>query len=131
MREITEVEAVQSVVTEFGSKLKNVPLAAEPEIIRESIKREYAAYVSPLLLERWLNDPLHAPGRLTSSPWPEGIEIKEIRKVGEYYEIVADVVLLTSVDVVQNTESSREPAYITVANIGGTWVIGEYVNSME
>ena len=35
------------------------------------------------LIAQWAADPTYAPGRLTSSPWPDHIAISSIKEVGE------------------------------------------------
>ena len=123
---LSEQEQVQTVVKEFGEHLKNVPLAAESELVRTSIEKEYRPYASAVLMDRWLDDPAHAPGREVSSPWPERIEIKSIQKVGEYCEIEGEIVYLTSTG-----ESGRSPVFLTAAFLDEKWLIAEYQTSME
>lgn len=123
---ISDEEQVRNVVTEFGAHLKNVPLASGPNILRTTIEKEYSDHLTPLLLLRFLDDPAHAPGRPTSSPWPENIEIKSVQKIGDYYEVEGQVVWMTSTG-----EADRTPVFITVANIDGTWLVAEYQTSME
>src|SRR5438105_2826431 len=79
--------AVRSLVTEFGDHLKNVSLAADPQILRDSIRTEYAPYVTPELLQKWQNNSETAPGRRTSSPWPERIDITSATENGVQYVI--------------------------------------------
>lgn len=122
---------VEAVVEKFGEHLKNVPLAAEPDMVAEALQNEYAPYVTEALLDRWIKDPLHAPGRETSSPWPERIEIVSMEKVGDYYEIVAKVIFMTSVEEARGGYYDSSPVYITAANTNGAWRIGEYQTSME
>lgn len=122
----TEQEQVSAVVAEFGSHLKNVPLLLNKNELVNLIKTEYGPYVSPLLLERWLSDPVHAPGRATSSPWPDRIVIKSMMKAGEYYEIEGEIVEMTSTG-----ESGRSPVFLSAAKIDGKWLIGEYQTSLE
>lgn len=65
----------QAVVERFGDALKSVSLLApEPEVAR-AMREHYGPLVAPELIARWEADPSHAPGRLTSSPWPERIAV--------------------------------------------------------
>src|SRR3989338_9866599 len=82
---IADKAAVRSAVEEFGLKLKSVSLLAPPETLRSEIRANYADLVAPELLENWLREPSRAPGRETSSPWPERLEMKrsEERRVGK------------------------------------------------
>ncbi|HOQ09731.1 MAG TPA: copper amine oxidase N-terminal domain-containing protein, partial [Syntrophomonadaceae bacterium] len=70
-----EQAVVSKLVADFGQRLKNVSLLAPDDVVTKSIKENYAEYVSPELLAQWQKDPANAPGRLTSSPWPERIDI--------------------------------------------------------
>jgi hypothetical protein len=67
--------AAAAVVTQFGERLQRVSLLAPDSLVRASIRSEYAEFVSASLLEEWLRDPASAPGRETSSPWPDRIRI--------------------------------------------------------
>lgn len=122
---------VEAVVEKFGEHMKNVPLSADSDTVADTIQKEYAPYITEALLDRWIKDPLHAPGRETSSPWPERIEISSMEKIGEYYEVVAKVISLTSVEKAQGGYYDSSPAYITVANTNGAWRVAEFQTSME
>ena len=63
-----EDAAVTAVVQEFGGRLKNVSLLA-PDAAQQ-IEAQYGQFTAADLLAVWMADPLQAPGRLTSSPWP-------------------------------------------------------------
>jgi len=71
--------AARDVVLRFGERLQRVSLLAPDSLARASIRSEYGGFVSPALLETWLEHPSGAPGRVTSSPWPDRIEIVEAR----------------------------------------------------
>ena len=43
-------------------------------------KKNYGDYITPELLAKWQGDPQNAPGRMTSSPWPDRIEISNIER---------------------------------------------------
>lgn len=70
---------VSAVVAAFGARLKNVSLLA-PDAA-EQIEAQYAGLVSDELIAAWQADPTQAPGRLTSSPWPDRIEVNAIEQV--------------------------------------------------
>lgn len=127
----SEEGQVEAVIEKFGEHLKNVSLVADPDTVASAIEREYSPYVTEALIDRWLKDPLHAPGRETSSPWPERIEIVSMEKVGDYYEVVAKVISMTSVEKARGGYYDSSLVYITVANTNGAWRVGEYQTSME
>ena len=67
---------------EFGSRLKLVSLLAPEDVLRRDIEEHFVDLVTPELLNKWLDDPTAAPGRLTSSPWPECIAVDEVKLDG-------------------------------------------------
>lgn len=71
--------AVTSLVEQFGQKLQMVSLLAPADTVRQVMQEQYSAYVTPDLLAKWQSDPQNAPGRLTSSPWPDRIEISSLK----------------------------------------------------
>ena len=74
-----EERSVRAFVEEFGTKLKNVSLLAIA-MVADAMQAQYGPYVAPVLLSEWQSDPMVAPGQLTSSPWPEKIEVTGITK---------------------------------------------------
>ncbi len=128
---LPETTQAENAIKSFGGRLKNVPLAAEPGTMRGLIQTEYGPYVTPLLLARWMEDPAHAPGRETSSPWPERIEVKTLAKVGDYYEVSGEIVLMTSDAVARGGDAGRTPVYLTLAKMDGRWLIADYQISLE
>lgn len=123
---------IKEVVTLFGSRLKNVSLTQDEELLKEAIRAEYGELVSPLLLERFLEDPTHAPGRLTSSPWPERIEILDMYRSGDYYDVSGEIIFWTSEEATEGDgDAGKEPLFLTLVNVDGKWLIAEYQTSME
>jgi len=92
-----EESQVRTLIENFGSKLKEVYISDPKEIASAKIKEIYAPFVTDELLLTWTNDPSKVPGRLTSSPWPERIEIRSIKKFDlNEYEVDGDIISLTS-----------------------------------
>lgn len=126
-QKISEETQVREVVLDFGKKLQFVPLTAETDIVAVAIKENYADFVSPELLLEWEKNPSQAPGRLTSSPWPERIEINSIiRASGGSYIVKGDVIEITSVEVVSGGISNKYPVIIGVKKISGEWLISSF-----
>ncbi|HEX9061020.1 MAG TPA: hypothetical protein VF941_12645, partial [Clostridia bacterium] len=74
-------KTIRTIVERFGKVLKNVSLLAPDTDIIKSMKANYAEYVTPDLLANWEGNPsVRAAGRLTSSPWPDRIEISRVVK---------------------------------------------------
>jgi hypothetical protein len=121
----TEADAVAAVVQNFGSRLKNVSLLA-PDAAQQ-IQTQYAEFVTPELLAAWMADPMQAPGRLTSSPWPDRIEIDAIHSIGPtLYQLVARVIEITSAEVGTDKIVASYSVSLTVRQTGGQWLISDY-----
>jgi hypothetical protein len=118
--------AVQDAVIEFGNHLKNVPLTASPDMLFSIIRSEYGGYVTPELLNSWLADPTKAPGRLTSSPWPERIEVRSIEEHTDTYIVRGTVILMTSQEVSGGGNAGTEPITLTLSLSNGVWLISGY-----
>jgi hypothetical protein len=68
-------------VEEFGEQLRFVPLVGDESIVSEAMRTYYRGYVSSELIAKWEQAPLNAPGRLTSSPYPDRIEVTDIKEI--------------------------------------------------
>jgi len=118
-----EKTEIASVVTGFGQKLGQVSLLSPTAA--DDIRSEYAGYVSPALLDQWAADPLQAPGRVTSSPWPDHIEITSIDKIAaEEYQVTGNIIEVTSVEVGTGGAAATIPVRITLhEDSQGHWLI--------
>lgn len=115
-----EDSAVRATVTEFGSKLKNVSLLA-PDASAQ-IAAQYGSYASPELIAQWQADVAAAPGRQTSSPWPDRIEVAAVTPQGSAYSVAGTVVEVTSADQ-PSMPAATYPVSLTVEQRSGAWVI--------
>jgi len=121
----TEKDDIRNVVWEFGRKLQTVSLLS-PNVAQE-MEEHYSDIVSSDLLEQWENDTSMAPGRMTSSPWPDHIEIKDISKNGlNKYLVTGFVVEVTSMEKVNGGAATQIPVQIVVQKNQGDWLIAEY-----
>ncbi len=122
----TESQAVRNVVLEFGKKLQLVSVLAPREDLVEAIETHYSPYVSPVLLEQWKAQTSGIPGRETSSPWPDRIEIDSlIPKTVDAYEIQGRIVEVAS--AAGGTAPVREiPVVIELEQSGGNWLITRF-----
>lgn len=119
-------ESVRAFVEEFGTKLQKVALLADRTMVADTMQAEYGPYVAPALLAAWQNDPTKAPGRLTSSPWPDRIEIERVEKKGAGYEVAGQIIEVTSEGGgigEPPTEAARRPVTMTVEKSGSSWRI--------
>jgi hypothetical protein len=125
---------IENMVKGFGEKLKMVSLLAPEDMVKDSIKESYGEFVSPTLLEKWLNDPAKAPGRTTSSPWPERIDIISAEKLSDTeYEVKGYIIEVTSVEMAEGGIAASRPAKFIIRNIDGKWLIddiklGDYID---
>lgn len=116
--------AVRALVEEFGRRLQMVSLLAPPDVVKEGMQEQYGELVSPDLLASWQADPENAPGRLTSSPWPDRIEIEKVEEApGGSYQVVGYIVEVTSVEKASGGAAARHPVTLTVAKVGDRWLI--------
>lgn len=131
-RDEAEKNEVIKFVQRFGEQLKMVSLLAPEDILKETMKEYYGEYVSPDLIEKWLADPVAAPGKLTSSPWPGRIDVLSVDKVAEtQYEVKGNIVEFTSVEVEEGGIASKREIILTVNKVNEKLVItdvklGEY-----
>lgn len=121
---------VRRLVEDFGATLQEVSLLAPDSA--EQIRDKYADFVSEELLTAWTADPASAPGRLTSSPWPDRIEISAVERQGDGgYRVTGSVIEVTSVEAESGGVAAQYPVEVTVSQIDGAWRItgwtaGEY-----
>lgn len=120
--------AVKSLVEAFGGKLQAVSLLAPEDIVKKSIEENYRIYITPGLLDEWLSQPQNAPGRLTSSPWPDRIGILSIQKLNEEgYEVTGDIIEITSAEKETGGIAARRPIIVEVIKTDGNWFINKVI----
>jgi len=119
-------KAVANIVESFGKKLQEVSLLAPKEVLEKSMKESYGDFVTSELIEKWIRDPMNAPGRLTSSPWPDRIEILAIDKLTEdRYEVKGEVIEVTSTEKTEDRIAAKRPITLAVRKIDGRWLIDD------
>lgn len=133
--EISERQAITSVVEMFGQKLQNVSPLAPSESVNQSLDENYGSLVSPALLAQWKGDPGNAPGRLASSPWPDRIEISSLEKMPDgSYKVQGQIIEITSQEQISEGYAAKRPIVIGLRQFGGKWLIdavelGDYLDS--
>jgi len=121
-----EKAEIRDLVANFGKKLQAVSLLA-PDAAQE-IQNQYSQFISPTLLEMWMNDISKAPGRKVSSPWPDHIEITTLSKEDSgSYELTGYVIEVTSMEVSNGGAAARIPVHMIVQKNQGRWYIAEYI----
>lgn len=136
-RKQTEELAVKLLVENFGHALKNVSLLAPQEILIQSIDENYKDFLDPILLAQWKEDPSKAMGRLTSSPWPDRIEISSIKQFGlSAYDISGNIIEVTGAEQTEGglVIEVRRPIDLSVVKFEDRWLItgataGEYIDN--
>ncbi len=132
-----EKNEVIKFVRNFGGQLKMVSLMEPKDILKETMNEYYGEYVSVELIEKWLEDPADAPGRLTSSPWPYRIDILSVKKTSDNKYIVnGNVVELTGVEMIDGGIAVKREIFLEIDKIGGKWIVvdaelGDYENEKD
>ncbi len=117
-------QIVRAIVSQFGSKLKMVSLLAPHQDIARAMDDNYAPYVASDLLTQWKDYPEYAPGRLTSSPSPELIEILSVQKDTEgSFTVLGNVIETTSADSTARSGAKTYPTTMRIENRNGAWLI--------
>lgn len=115
---------ILNIVKEFGTRLQLVSLLAPQDALKESLANQYGDLVTPELIEKWLANPMTAPGRLTSSPWPDRIEVNSITKLSdESYRVEGEIVEITSAELGSSNAASRQPVVLTLTKFQDQWLI--------
>jgi hypothetical protein len=118
-------QAVRDTVTGFGKQLQMVSLLA-PDA-GQTIQADYAPYVAPELLSVWTSDPAEAPGRTTSSPWPDHIDITSAALSADgSYAVAGNVIEMTSDEVEHGGNAGSYPVTMTLESRGGAWFITSF-----
>ena len=126
-------EQVSRVVEQFGKRLQMVSLLAPKEELKKNMLEQYGGLVAKPLLEKWMNDPQNAPGRQTSSPWPDRIDILSVEKISDTsYGVKGEIIEITSEEVEHGGVAAKRPIDLIVEQVGADWLItgvtlGEYV----
>ena len=117
-------QVVRAIVSQFGSKLKMVSLLAPHQDIAKAMDDNYAPYVASELLTQWKDYPEYAPGRLTSSPSPDRIEILSVQTDTEgSFTVLGNVIETTSADSITHSGAKTYPITVRIENRSGAWLI--------
>jgi len=124
---------VKFLVESFGRALKKVSLLSPTAA--QDIEENYKDFLDPILLNQWKADPTKAIGRLTSSPWPERIEILSIKQFGAgAYDVSGNIIEITSVEQIEGGIAAKRPIELGVVKFDNRWLIvsvnlGEYLEN--
>lgn len=126
--EEAEKNEVIKFVQNFGEQLKMVSLLAPEDILKETMNEYYGEYVSPELIEKWLKDPVAAPGKLTSSPWPGRIDVLSVEKIAENeYIVKGNIVEFTSVEMEEGGIAAKREITLNIKRIDDKFIINDAI----
>lgn len=127
-----DIDQIKTILESFGKVLVNVSLYSQPDILKKDMEKYYSPFVSKELISKWLQDPTEALGKLTSSPWPDHIEIINIKKLtGDKYEVSGNVLEITSVEETSGGYAYKYGVSLTVERINGKWLIADVVKDLN
>ncbi len=121
-----EKDEVRRAVSYFGKILQGVPLAAPEEVLKTSIKENYKEVATPDVIMAWQNDPTRAPGRLSSSPWPDRIEINSMDRRGNFYIVKGTVIEITSAELQTGGIAAAYPVSIALQKVDDRWMVSGF-----
>jgi len=103
-----EEQDVRKLVEDFGKELQKVSLLAPEDLLIQSIKENYGSFITPDLLQKWLDDPQSTPGRMVSSPWPDHIDILDMEMNDKnQYTVNGEIVEVTSTELENGGAAAR------------------------
>ncbi len=128
----TEEQEVRELVIQFGDKMKMVSLLAPKDSLIKAIEENYGPYISPELLTGWREHPEWAPGRLTSSPWPNRINVLLVEHGDDgSYEVQGKIMEMTSVEVTSGGEiDSGQFVALKIRKQNDKWVITGFTKAV-
>jgi len=121
-----DMAEVSQLVTTFGTYEKNFSLLGTASTSESNIRGTYGQFLADSLIRQWVTDPATAPGRLTSSPWPDHIEVDSISPQGSGYIVNGRIVMMTSTGV-----SGYVPVVMLVLRESNAWKIAAYQESKQ
>lgn len=114
--------AVRSVVIAFGNQLQKVSVLGDAVRAAASMDAYYAKDVDAKLLAQWKANPVYAPGRVASSPWPDRIEITAVQRNADgSYTVSGEVVEVTATG-----NHDRKSVSLTLQHLDNSWRITRY-----
>jgi hypothetical protein len=113
-----------AVVIAFGKSEQLVSVLA-PDA-STTIASVYGAYVTPSLLSSWEASPQSAPGRTTSSPWPDHITISSVNVTATGVEVDGTLVMMTSNSLEHGGNDGTDPIIVDLVYQSGQWLISSY-----
>lgn len=115
---------VRKLVEAFGKKLGKVSPAAPRDTAAESIKKNYSAYVTPQLLQKWQAQPQNAPGCTADGRWPDRIDIQRTERVDkDRYIVYGEIIEVTGTGSENAGAAAMRPVTAEVLKVNSRWLI--------
>lgn len=123
LNESADTASVIGTTIGFGQQMHKVSLLAPKADYEVAIDQAYSRYASPEAIAGWKAAPQTAPGRETSSPWPQGIEILAYNEQAD-----GSFVVTGNVNETDSTGGvvSKYPVTVTLQKIKGTWMVTKF-----
>lgn len=121
-----DMSQVSELVTTFGAYQKSIQVLGPATTTKSDIQQNYGQFVTGELLQQWRLNPSLAPGRTTSSPWPDRIEIDSVSPQGSGYVVSGRLILMTATG-----ESGEIPVVMIVIREEEAWKIAAYQEAAQ
>jgi hypothetical protein len=120
-----ELATVEGVVKAFGLRMQKVSVLADAA--SQQMDHEYTGLVTPELIAKWKATSTEAVGRVTSSPWPEKIEIVTTSKIdANTYKVEGNVIEVTSDSAHKGGPAAIYPVIIELQKRNDVWLIASF-----
>jgi hypothetical protein len=117
-------QEIRALVEAFGKAMQNVSLLSSDA--SAAMEKYYGEYVTPELLAKWKVNPSAAPGRVASSPWPDRIEVLNIKNIDKQQYLVDGVIIeVTSTELENGGAAAKRPIALLVKRDDGKWCISD------
>jgi hypothetical protein len=121
-----DINAIYQVVGEFGARLKDVGLIAPDQDVITAMDFNLKQLITDRLYQAFVQDTSRIPGRVGSSPWPEGIEIVSVQRLDNgSYTVVGNQIMMDSDALAHGGNDGETPITLTFKKVNGTWLIDD------
>ena len=116
----------KAIAEQLGRQLKQVSLTAPDSLIRKELRDSYGPFVTIELMDHWLEQPSHAPGRAVSSPWPDRIDVASVKAENESTCVVdGQIAYVTSAEQAPGAAFERVPVTLRIVK-NNTWRVSAF-----
>jgi hypothetical protein len=119
-------QVVTDLTHQIGEDMQKISLLGPKDTVESDIERYYKPIVTPELYAIWKTDINLVPGRVTSSPYPQKIDITRTEKMSKTkYRIFGTVVEVANGAGDTTEVAGTYPITITYSYLNGKWLISE------